>query len=69
MENTLHIQETQAQIDTLKKQHRMLDALIADHITLGDIDEVALVRLKKRKLLLKDAIHALECSLTPDIPA
>jgi hypothetical protein len=69
MDNELHIQETQAQIEALKKQHRMLDALIADHITAGDIDEIALVRLKKRKLLLKDALHALECSLTPDIPA
>jgi len=61
--------QTRAQIEALRKEHRMLDAMIADHIVAADIDELALVRLKKRKLRLKDDIHALECSLTPDIPA
>lgn len=61
--------QTRTRIETLRKEHRMLDAMIADHIVAADIDELALIRLKKRKLRLKDDIHALECSLTPDIPA
>ena len=69
MNESLFESETRAQIEALKKEHRMLDAMIADHSVAADIDELALVRLKKRKLLLKDTIHALELSLTPDIPA
>ncbi|MBU6504683.1 MAG: DUF465 domain-containing protein, partial [Betaproteobacteria bacterium] len=32
-------------------------------------DQVEVQRLKKRKLLLKDQIAALEASLIPDVPA
>ena len=32
-------------------------------------DELAIKRLKKRKLQLKDAIHRLESALIPDEPA
>lgn len=58
-----------ARLAELQAEHRTLHALIARYGEGGDVDEVALRRLKKRKLRLKDEIFALECSLTPDIPA
>ncbi|HEV7777807.1 MAG TPA: DUF465 domain-containing protein [Luteibacter sp.] len=53
----------------LKVEHRDLDAAIQH---LGDTisrDELQLTRLKKRKLLLKDAISRLESRLIPDLDA
>ncbi|UPG94844.1 YdcH family protein [Luteibacter aegosomatissinici] len=53
----------------LKVEHRDLDAAI-DHLaqSIGR-DELQLTRLKKRKLLLKDAIARIESSLIPDLDA
>jgi hypothetical protein len=53
----------------LKLEHRDLDAAI-DRLQ-ADIqsDELALKRLKKRKLQLKDAITRLESALIPDLDA
>ena len=53
----------------LRVEHRDLDAAIA---RLGDLaigDELQLKRLKKRKLLLKDAIARFESKLIPDLDA
>jgi hypothetical protein len=53
----------------LRIEHRDLDAMIA---RLGgglDVDELALKRMKKRKLKLKDMIAALESKLIPDLDA
>ncbi len=50
----------------LRSEHRDLDTVIA---RLGDqaaLDQLQLVRLKKRKLLLKDEIAWLESRLIPD---
>ncbi len=56
-------------IAVLKQEHRDLDLAIArlqvDHVA----DELAIKRLKKRKLLLKDCIGKLESALIPDQPA
>ncbi len=53
----------------LKQEHRDLDVAIAR--LQGDIeaDELAVKRLKKRKLQLKDSIAKLESALIPDEPA
>ena len=53
----------------LRIAHRDLDAAI-DRLQ-ADIqaDELALKRLKKRKLLLKDSIARMESALIPDEPA
>ena len=56
-------------IAVLKQEHRDLDLAIArlqaDHVA----DELAVKRLKKRKLLLKDCVGKLESALIPDEPA
>lgn len=53
----------------LRLEHRDLDAAI-DRLALdADADELAVKRLKKRKLWLKDCIARLESALIPDEPA
>ena len=53
----------------LKLEHRDLDAAIDRLQSDPDADELAIKRLKKRKLQLKDCIARLESSLIPDEPA
>lgn len=53
----------------LRIEHRDLDLAIGRLQTAGDGDELALRRLKKRKLMLKDWIAKLESMLIPDTPA
>ena len=53
----------------LRAEHRLLDARIAQlQAGIAD-DELALKRMKKRKLQLKDTIARLESALIPDEPA
>ena len=53
----------------LKQEHRDLDVAIATLEADLDADELAVKRLKKRKLQLKDCIARLESALIPDEPA
>jgi hypothetical protein len=53
----------------LRVEHRDLDLLIARLQSDVTVDELAIKRLKKRKLQLKDMITRLESSLIPDEPA
>ena len=53
----------------LRLEHRDLDAAIARLQQDIEADELAVKRLKKRKLLLKDQIARLESALIPDEPA
>ena len=58
-----------AQLVELKVEHRDLDAAI-EHIAESiQADEMAIKRLKKRKLRLRDMIAALESRLIPDLDA
>lgn len=57
-----------ARLQTLRIEHRDLDAAIASLVGQGG-DQLQLARLKKRKLRLRDEIAALEDSLVPDIIA
>jgi hypothetical protein len=50
----------------LRSEHRDLDTVIARLSEQGGLDQLQLVRLKKRKLLLKDEISWLESRLIPD---
>ncbi|HEU4991972.1 MAG TPA: YdcH family protein [Luteimonas sp.] len=54
---------------TLRLEHRDLDAEIARLQADMQADELAVKRLKKRKLQLKDLIAKLESALIPDEPA
>ena len=53
----------------LRAEHRDLDAAIAVMASNPENDEIAVKRLKKRKLMLKDQIAVLENKLIPDQPA
>jgi hypothetical protein len=53
----------------LRTEHRDLDGAIARLQADIAADELAVKRLKKRKLQLKDAIQRLESALIPDEPA
>jgi hypothetical protein len=53
----------------LRDEHRMLDDQIVALEVAIDADQLTIKRLKKKKLLLKDQITAVEDQLTPDIIA
>ena len=53
----------------LRQEHRDLDAAIEALQSQSRPDNLQLQRLKKRKLVLKDRISALEDKLLPDIIA
>jgi hypothetical protein len=56
-------------LSRLTSEHRDLDSEIVRLEELAVADQLAIKRLKKRKLALKDRITALEDQLTPDIIA
>ncbi len=58
-----------AQLVELKVEHRDLNAAIDRLAETIQADEMAIKRLKKRKLRLKDMIAALESRLIPDLDA
>ena len=58
-----------SQLAELVKKHRELDEEIARLHDLGTGDSVALGRLKREKLYLKDQIRLIEDKLLPDIIA
>ncbi|MGY6662979.1 MAG: YdcH family protein [Glycocaulis sp.] len=58
-----------AKLAELRREHRALDAEVRAAQDCGVVDQLKLVRLKRRKLMLKDMIFALEDQLNPDIIA
>lgn len=62
-------EELRRELLQLRQEHRDLDAAIAAMIEAGASDTIRIHRLKKRKLVLKDRIAALEDRLLPDIIA
>ncbi len=56
-------------VTALQQEHRDLDVAIAGLQAATVADDLAVKRLKKRKLHLKDCITRLELSLIPDEPA
>ncbi|RYZ72393.1 MAG: DUF465 domain-containing protein [Lysobacteraceae bacterium] len=67
--DSLSPSEISQRVSELRLEHRDLDAAI-DRLA-ADIlaDELAIKRLKKRKLWLRDCISRLESALIPDEPA
>lgn len=53
----------------MQLEHRDLDAAISRLEDAAYVDQLQLRRLKKRRLLLKDAIARLRSSQLPDEPA
>ncbi|SNS76872.1 hypothetical protein SAMN06295912_11548 [Sphingomonas laterariae] len=56
-------------IEVLRQEHRDLDLAIESMVDDPAADQLALARLKKRKLRLRDEIAQLEDQLIPDIIA
>ena len=63
MHENLH--SPQRQLIELRMEHADLDRLIDSVVSQPNQDELALRRMKKRRLLLKDMIRRLEADLEP----
>lgn len=58
-----------AKLVQLREEHRDLDAAIDALVVSSSYDQLQVLRLKKKKLLLKDEIARVEDTLLPDIIA
>lgn len=56
-------------LDALRVEHRAIDSEVRAAQDCGVQDQLKIMRLKRRKLALKDEIFALEDQLNPDIIA
>jgi hypothetical protein len=61
--------ELREQLARLRAEHWELDGLISAEATSPLCDQLQIKRLKRRKLVLKDKIAAIEDQLLPDIIA
>lgn len=64
-----HEEVLRVKLEVLRQEHRDLDDAITAMEASGRADQLALRRLKKQKLHLKDQIARIEDILTPDIIA
>ncbi len=62
-------EELKQKVAALKIEHDDLDEVIDKASASAPVDFIALQRLKKRKLSLKDSISKMESMLLPDIIA
>jgi hypothetical protein len=58
-----------AKLTELREEHRAMDGAIQALHENAPYDQIAIMRLKRRKLCLKDEIAHFEDQLTPDIIA
>ncbi|MFP4518916.1 MAG: YdcH family protein [Oceanicaulis sp.] len=56
-------------LDELNREHRALDEEVQALTMCGVVDQLKVMRLKRRKLQLKDEIFRVEDVLNPDIIA
>lgn len=63
------VERLHARLTALRTEHRDLDDVIARLTDTAPFDQLQLIRLKKRKLRLKDEMIKLESRLLPDIIA
>jgi len=66
---TTGISEIQARLTELREEHRDLDQAIARMADSPSANQLQLIRLKKRKLRLRDQIAYWESRLIPDLDA
>lgn len=67
MDQNLH--SPQRRLIELRMAHADLDDLIDRNLLVYPVDDLALRRLKKRRLVLRDQIACLETQLEPPEPA
>lgn len=65
----MDVESIKRRIVELQVEHRDLDEAIERMASQPGVNELALRRLKKRKLQIKDTIVQLQMHLVPDIPA
>ncbi len=68
-EEMSHNDVLRVKLQVLREEHRDLDDAIHALAERATADQLALKRLKKQKLSLKDRIQKIENELTPDIIA
>lgn len=68
-EEMSHEEVIRVKLQVLREEHRDLNDAIDALAERATADQLALKRLKKQKLSLKDRIQAIENELTPDIIA
>lgn len=56
-------------LELLKEEHRELDTMIEDLLRETIVNQLAVQRLKKKKLLVRDQITHIHSKLIPDIIA
>jgi hypothetical protein len=61
--------EIEKKLLSLREEHRDLDLAIGQLAESPHVDQLRLIRMKKRKLALKDEILYVESQLVPDIIA
>ena len=64
-----NLHSPERQLIELRMAHADLDAMIDKLALASPVDELLLMRMKKRRLALRDHIHALERQLDPKEPA
>jgi hypothetical protein len=69
MQQRQNERELREQLVQLRNEHRDLDDEIVSLEASGTADQLLVRRLKKKKLVLKDQIQAVEDQLLPDIIA
>lgn len=69
MQQRTNERELREQLTKLRAEHRELDDDIVTLEASGTADQLQIKRLKKKKLVLKDQITAVEDQLLPDIIA
>jgi len=68
-EEMSHNDVMRVRLQLLREEHRDLDEAINALAERSTADQLALKRLKKQKLALKDRIQVIQNDLTPDIIA
>ncbi len=63
------VETLKQQLTVLRSEHADLDVLIGRTVAEAPFNQLTIQRLKRRKLMLKDRIAALERRLLPDIIA
>ncbi len=61
--------EIERRLHDLREEHRDLDAAVSAMMQAENVDQIRLMRLKKKKLILRDQIQYFEDLLNPDIIA
>ena len=67
--STPNLHSPERQLIELRMEHADLDASIDKLAATPPVDELLLMRMKKRRLALRDQIQALERQLDPKEPA